>query len=329
MFEYRIIKLPDLTFYIEKYNEWLKNGYEGEMVYLRRRSAERASYPEFARSVLVARVFYSDFSWNGFNEPGKAYISKYAVRRDYHLVLREKIMEVVGEIESNKKGLQYKVFIDSSPVLEKPLGFTAGFGFWGFNTLLTDFSLGSYFNLGGAFLDLETEERGSVFDGNPCVNCGRCVTACPQGAFVKPGVMDARKCTSYLTIEYKGVIPKDLATRMGKWLFGCDICQEVCPLNKKVPIQSVLNPLFESLVKPDIEFLLKLDEEGFKKIFFQTPVERIGYQRFLRNLIVVAYNTGEKEIFRKVMEKAKNVDSELVKNQIKELCGEWLQGRTA
>jgi epoxyqueuosine reductase len=317
--EFRIIPPPDLSKEIAFYEKWLEIGYNGEMEYLKRGLEKRRTFPEWVKSILVVRASYNDINWDGVEVEGKVMISKYAIRMDYHRVLKTHIAEFLSELESKHKGIAYKIFVDSSPVLEKPIAKNAGFGFIGYNTLLLDPERGSYFNLGGAFLSVDLSDSIGNIDTTSCLGCNLCIESCPTKALVKPGVLDASKCISYLTVEYKGVIPKDLAVRMESWVFGCDVCQEVCPLNKKAKLTEVYSPYKKELVAPSVEYLLSLDEEGFRRLFDNTPVLRTGYARFLRNVIVAAFNLGYHKLLYNMYKSGKLQKERLWILQLKEL----------
>uniref|UniRef100_A0A7C2K636 tRNA epoxyqueuosine(34) reductase QueG n=1 Tax=candidate division WOR-3 bacterium TaxID=2052148 RepID=A0A7C2K636_UNCW3 len=319
--EYRIIPLPDLTREIAFYEKWIEMGYNGEMTYLKRTLDKRKTFPEGARSILVVRAFYNDIQWDEINTGGKALISKYAIRADYHTVIKNFIADFLAELEIKHKGLQYKVFVDSSPVLEKPIARFAGFGIIGYNTLLLDSEWGSYFHIGGAFLSRDLAEFVEILKDNPCLGCNLCVESCPTGALIKPGVLDASRCISYLTVEYKGVIPRELAVKMQNWVFGCDVCQEVCPLNRKKKYLKVHSMCREELIAPPIESLLSLEEKDFLKLFDETPVLRTGYVRFLRNVIVAAYNTGYLYLLYNMYKRGKLQQERLWMLQIDEMGG--------
>ncbi|HOP31960.1 MAG TPA: tRNA epoxyqueuosine(34) reductase QueG [Candidatus Hydrothermia bacterium] len=316
---FRIIPLPDLTHYFLKYDEWLASGFHGDMDYLVRGKEKRRYFPEWANSILVCRSFYNDFSWGDVDFEACGLIAKYAVRDDYHITLKMKIYEILLEIEPKAESLRYKIFVDSSPVLEKPVGYFAGFGFIGSNTLVVDFEWGSYFNIGGAFLSVSNCEPSSPVTAEACVDCNLCVKACPTKALIQPGLLDARRCISYLTIEYKGVINVDKARGMGNWIFGCDLCQEICPLNKRLSDQNLISYARAHLIAPPLDFLVSLDEKEFYKLFSGTPVSRVGYVRFMRNVLVAAFNTGDSNIFSTICFKLKELKIPLLENQIKEL----------
>ncbi|MGB9824245.1 MAG: tRNA epoxyqueuosine(34) reductase QueG [Candidatus Hydrothermia bacterium] len=320
MFEYRIIKPPDLSFFHQIYIEWIQKGFHGEMGYLERTAKRRFSLPEFTKSVLMARLFYDDID---FIESSKERIifAKYAVRKDYHLTLKEMVSRVVNNLETRWKSLQFKIFVDSSPFPEKPMGYFSGFGFWGLSSLLIDPNYGSYFNLGGAFLSLDLGESYTPLSNDFCAKCNLCVKACPTGAIVSPHIIDARKCISYLTIEYKGIIPRELAEKIGNRVFGCDVCQNVCPFNRKKRSLEVINPAIKELISPDLEFFLKFDQEKFLQTFEETPVIRINYEKFMRNLLVIAYNSGDNSIKLKARQRILDLGYKLLLDQLKELEG--------
>lgn len=321
--EFRIIPLPDITLFYERFKSWVSAGYHGEMSYLSRGIEKRRSYPLWAKSILITRSFYNDFSWENVERENRALISKYAVRQDYHITLKDKIAKEIERIESHHKSLVYQIFVDSSAVMEKPLGYLSGFGFIGMNTILVDRVMGSYSNLGGAFLSIPPLNDFEVVESDFCKDCNLCVKNCPTGAILPERVLDARRCISYLTIEYKGVIEANLAKKMGSWVFGCDICQEVCPFNNKDTGEVSASLLRENLIAPNFNFLIELNEEKFKSLFDFTPVRRIGFVRFMRNVVIAAYNNGLDEILKNVIRKFGSDIPDLIKAQLRELTYEY------
>jgi epoxyqueuosine reductase len=318
LFEYRIIKLPDLSFFQQIYREWIQRGFHGEMGYLERTAEWRFRLPEFTKSILIARLFYDDIEVMGSSKD-KIIFAKYAVREDYHRTLRAMIRRILDNLERRWKSLQFKIFVDSSPYPEKPMGYFSGFGFFGASSVLVDPNYGSFFNLGGAFLSSDLSEDYDILEDNYCAKCNLCVKACPTGAIVSPYIIDARKCISYLTIEYKGIIPRELAEKIGNRVFGCDVCQNVCPFNRKKRSLEVLIPAIKELISPDLEFFLEFDQEKFLQTFKKTPVIRIGYERFMRNLLIVAYNSGDNLINSKIKKRFLNLGFKFLVDQLREL----------
>jgi epoxyqueuosine reductase len=215
------------------FKRWLEAGYAGTMAYLERRLSERlepASVLAGARSVVCVALNY--FQGDPAPDPSWTPVARYAWGRDYHDVMTPRL-EALGQYLSKAAGAQSRAYVDTGPVLERDLAARAGLGWTGKNTMLLHPDLGSWFLIG---VLLTTAELG--FDEplpDRCGSCRACLDACPTGAFVAPYVLDARRCISYLTIEHRGDIEPALEAALGPWQFGCDVCQEVCPWNRKVP----------------------------------------------------------------------------------------------
>ena len=273
---------------------WLDAGYAGTMSYLGRGRAERldpARLLRGARSVVAVAMSYNprpgaerDDDWRG--------VSRYARGRDYHDVIRPRLVEL-GEFIGSAAGapIASRAAVDSSAVLERDLAARAGLGWVGKNTNLLTPSLGSYFFIG---IVLTTAEL--PFDQQEpdrCGTCTACLDSCPTRAFVAPYVLDARRCISYLTIEHRGDIADELAGQLGRWVFGCDVCQEVCPWNRKA------EPGHEPALEPsgsfgELESLLELDPESFRARFRGSPLTRTKRAGLLRNAAIALANRGER-----------------------------------
>lgn len=284
-----------------KYLEWCEQGYQGDMGYLSRqdRLARREDLSvvlEHVRSVILVALKY----WPGqfpeeMNDPKRGVISCYAWGEDYHDILGEKLKALSTWLVEQVEGAA-TWYVDTGAVQERELGSRAGLGFVGKNTMLIHPKYGSGFFLGEIFTTIPIPPS-STKSMPSCGSCSRCLDLCPTQAFVSPYVLDARKCISYLTIEYKGSIPEELRKPMGQLIYGCDICQQVCPWNKfagksasplwgdDVPIEKVA---------PQLEELLQLDEEEFRTWFEGSPILRVGRARFLRNVAVALGNSGQR-----------------------------------
>ncbi|MEO0231497.1 MAG: tRNA epoxyqueuosine(34) reductase QueG [candidate division WOR-3 bacterium] len=286
------------------YKRWVKEGYHGEMKYMEK-IKERESLDNIfreAKSCMVIGIPYY------IEIPQKEYrISRYAIFYDYHLWIKERLKEIL-----KKYNVYGKIYIDTGPILERSFAQKAGLGFIGKNTNLISFKKGSYFFLAEIILPFEIRKLVNGENENFCGKCKKCIEACPTGALKENFLLDARKCISYLTIEYKGIIEEELIKKIGNNIFGCDICQEVCPWNK--------NPLKydENFLKPNYEILnfsledfLRLKEEDFKKIFKNTPFKRIGYINFLRNCIICAGNT-DFDKYKKILKEFLKSNNEIL-----------------
>ena len=283
----------------ESFAEWLRRGHHGEMGYMRR-TAERRLDPEgflpWARSIVSVGLNYNTaHAREGEAEEICGWISRYAWGDDYHEVMRVKLSRLLEYARQEAgPGVQGRIFVDAGPVMDREVGGQAGIGWYGKNTNLLSMKIGSFFFLGELFLNLELEPDQPIRDR--CGQCRLCLDACPTNAFVGPYVLDARKCISYLTIELKGAIPRDLRPRMGSHIFGCDICQDVCPYNTKV--KSTREQTFrprQGLHAPELIPLLSLTEPEFKRKFAKSPILRAKRRGFLRNVCVALGNLRRPE----------------------------------
>jgi len=314
-------KFPEL----QNTPEWLERGYAGEMKYLSdpRRSDPRAAMPKI-RSVIVcalnyntARPLSTDILPSDNDAEPRGWLSRYAWGDDYHDLLKEKLETLVALLRKQVAyPLEARTYVDTGPVQERVLAKYAGLGWLGKNTLLLNQALGSFFFLGVILTTLDLEPTLGAESMPPpdlCGSCRRCLDACPTQAFVEPYVMDARKCISYLTIELHGAIPEEFREPMGNHVFGCDICQDVCPWNHRAPISSLAefrprvfpfsaddttetsSPLpGDSLFLPRLEWLLGLSESDFRKLFRGSAIKRAKWRGLVRNACIAAGNSGTK-----------------------------------
>jgi epoxyqueuosine reductase len=277
------------------FSEWLRSGYAGEMEYMRRTALQRQHPREWipwARSVISVGLSYASPAEVG-KLPSWGEVSRYARGRDYHLVIQEKLELLLRHLEHEVEGpVRGKISVDSSPVLERAFAARSGLGWVGKNTLLISPMLGSYLFLGELFIDLDVVPDRPIRDR--CGRCQRCLDACPTQAFVGPYILDARRCISYLTIELKGAIPRTLRPLVGGRIFGCDICQEVCPYNVRAPVPE--DPSFlpgSELPIRDLVSLLEISEDEFKERFRDSPILRAKRKGLMRNVMVALGNTGD------------------------------------
>lgn len=264
--------------------EWLGKGYSAGMDWIERRK-DAYQHPDGVlpgtRSVIVAAMNYH----NEAPLPDTARIARYAWSgQDYHDILRHRLKQLSQVLHTNLPETGSRVVVDTAPLLERDFARLAGIGWFGKNTMLINRSIGSWFFL-GAILTTAKLTYDEPFSGNYCGNCTRCLDACPTDAFPEPGVLDANRCISYHTIENRGAeVPADLAADFGQWVYGCDICQEVCPWNRFAPNDS--DPAFHprsDLRAMTPEALLALSEEDFRSQFQGTPLERTGFEAMRRN----------------------------------------------
>ena len=275
----------------DRLTEWLARGYAGNMNYMERRHEARRhpkSILPTVRSVIMAAMNY----YPGAEESppsGHGRVARYARGPDYHDVLRARLKELLNWLQGVKPGCRGRAVVDTAPLLERDFARRAGLGWIGKNTMLLNPRLGSYFFLGALLVDEELTPD-QPFATSHCGTCTACLNACPTDAFPAPGWLDARRCISYLTIELRGPMPEDLRPGVGDWLFGCDICQEVCPWNRKAPPATADECLPPSLPPEEI---LKLTLEEFNLRFADTALERTGYDGLRRNAAIVLGNAGD------------------------------------
>ena len=281
--------------------EFIARGYHGDMGWLAgtaaRRGDPRALWPE-ARTVVVLGVNYApeDDPLALAQRRDRGVVSVYARGRDYHDTLKRRLKALAHWIEERWPGA-LKLFVDTAPVMEKPLAEHAGLGWQGKHTNLVSRQFGSWLFLGEIYLSLELEPDAAEDDH--CGSCRRCLDVCPTAAFPAPHRLDARRCISYLTIEHKGMIPLELRPLIGNRIYGCDDCLAVCPWNKfaRAATEPDFTPRAE-LTAPRLAELAALDDAAFRKMFAGSPVKRTGRDRFLRNVLIAIGNAapGEPEL---------------------------------
>ena len=276
--------------------EWLAAGRHGEMDYMARHGSKRWVAGELVPGTLSAISARMDY-WPGdthdpldlLAQPERAYVSRYALGRDYHKLLRARLQKLADRIAAQIGPFGHRVFVDSAPVLEKPLAASAGLGWIGKHTNLIARDGGSYFFLGEIYTDLPLPEDEPVSDH--CGSCRRCIDACPTGALPAPYQIDARRCISYLTIELHGAIPLELRPLIGNRIYGCDDCQLVCPWNRYARLAG--EPDFRARHGLDAASLVELfgwDEAGFLARTEGSAIRRIGHLRWLRNIAIALGN---------------------------------------
>ena len=277
---------------------WLERGLAGEMQYLPRRK-EAYRHPDAVlsgvRSIIMVALNYRTVEPPGEVAPGQGRVSRYAWSDcDYHDVLRSKLKHLAAFLHQRSPDSRTRVAVDTAPLLERDFARLAGLGWFGKNTMLINKRKGSWLFLGGLLTDLELRPD-EPHETTHCGTCTRCLEACPTDAFPEPYVLDATRCISYLTIELRDrPVPEAHRPGMGDWLFGCDICQDVCPWNRKAP-QSTAAEFHPSreLAPADCVSLLSLSQEEFASRFGQTPLSRPGREGILRNACIVLGNTGD------------------------------------
>ena len=262
--------------------EWLENGFHGEMKYMENNFEKRTDprkLVEGAKSVISVLLNY----YPKEKQVENTYkISKYAYGKDYHIVVKDKLKNLLEFIQTEIEDVNGRVFVDSAPVMDKVWAAKSGLGWIGKNTNLISKEYGSFVLIGELIIDLELEYDDSVKDY--CGSCTKCIQACPTNA-LSPYKIDARKCISYLTIEKKGEIPEKFKGKWNNWIFGCDICQDVCPWNSKANYhdesQFKITEELKNLTKEDWQ---SLDKERFKKLFRNSAIERTKFEGLKRNI---------------------------------------------
>ena len=293
--------------------QWLGEGMHGTMEWMETRRDHRRSpeglWPE-ARSVIALGMSYAPahdpLALDGDGQ--RARISVYAQGRDYHDVVKKRLKALARWLVAEVPGAEVKVFVDTAPVMEKPLGEAAGIGWQGKHTNLVSGDHGSWLFLGAIYTTLELEL--SEPHKGQCGSCRACLDACPTDAFPAPYRLDARRCISYLTIEHKGPVAEEFRAALGNRIYGCDDCLAVCPWNKFAETAHTMREFLPraELVAPRLAELLALDDAGFRSLFSGSPIKRIGRDRFVRNCLYAAGNSGDAALLDRCRELAGDPD---------------------
>ncbi len=302
--------------------EWLDRGWHGEMEYMARHGARRARPAELVpgtMSVITVRLNYTPAdardSWEVIEDADLAFVSRYAVGRDYHKVMRARLQDLADRMTAELGEFHYRVFSDSAPVMEVSLAQRAGLGWRGKHTLLLSRDAGSLFFLGELFVALDLARDAPVSEH--CGTCERCIEVCPTRAIVAPYQLDARRCISYLTIEHHGAIPEELRPLMGNRIYGCDDCQLVCPWNKYAKTASVPDfAVRNGLDAASLVDLFAWTEEEFNRRMEGSAIRRIGHERWLRNIAVALGNAPCSEAARAALASRVDHPSELVRTHV-------------
>ncbi len=284
----------------ERLEAWLASGAHGDMIWMEETAARRASpaalWPE-VRSVISLGMSYAPaadpLALAAVPERGR--ISVYAQGADYHDVIKKGLKALARWLVA-EAGCELKVFVDTAPVMEKPLAEAAGLGWQGKHTNLVSRDDGSWLFLGAIYTTLELEP--DTPHVARCGSCTRCLDACPTAAFPAPFQLDARRCISYLTIEHKGAIPEEFREAIGNRIYGCDDCLAVCPWNRFAEAARANRAFLPraELAAPELGDLLRLDDAAFRKLFAGSPIKRIGRNRMVRNAAIAAGNSGRAEL---------------------------------
>ncbi|AVJ55026.1 tRNA epoxyqueuosine(34) reductase QueG [Idiomarina sp. OT37-5b] len=311
----------DLSRHEASLQDWLDKGYHGEMEFMERHGMLRARpaelHPGSVRAISV-RMNYLPVE-AGFaktlNDSNKAFISRYALGRDYHKLMRKRLKQLGDKIKAAFDGTDFRPFVDSAPIMERPLAEKAGLGWTGKHTLILDRDSGSWFFLGELLINLPLPVDQPVEEG--CGSCTACITICPTQAIVGPYELDARRCISYLTIELRGAIPEHLRPLIGNRIYGCDDCQLICPWNRYAQLtdEADFNPR-QYLHSPELLTLWQWDEQTFLERLEGSPIRRIGFDCWLRNLAVALGNANADVTIIEALEQRSGEVSDMVQEHI-------------
>jgi epoxyqueuosine reductase len=288
---------------LKRFPEWIAAGHAGEMRYMEarddaghlKRASLRAVAP-WARSVIVCAINYNTshpYSTQ-VHDPERGWISRYAwSRKDYHQAVMRRLRVVEDKVKQACAPLQTRCYVDTGPLVERVYAKYAGVGWIGKNTCILNQKLGSWLFLGVILTSLELEPDLPAPDR--CGTCTRCIDACPTDALIAPYQLDSNRCISYLTIEKRGAIPEEMRDGMGRHVFGCDICQDVCPWNRKAPAtaEAEFQPR-EGLVNPALEWLAEMSAEEFRERFRGSPIRRAQRSGLRRNAVIAMGNSGDR-----------------------------------
>jgi epoxyqueuosine reductase len=325
------VTTPDPPPHLPTFRNWLDKGQHAGMDYLAtERSLERRSDPRQilaeCRSILVLGYRYPPPAEHPLTSESvpRGQIAAYASGRDYHLVLPEMMETLVQKLQTRLgKTFPYRYYTDTGPILERDLAQRAGLGWIGKNTCLIHPEYGSYLLLAEILLGIELESD-LPFEADRCGSCTRCLQACPTGCILPDRTLDARRCISYLTIEHKGSIPDELGSELGDHIFGCDICQQVCPWNEKATRHA--NPSQIDAEKGFTANLLdelKLDAQEFNRKYRDTALMRTRRNRYLRNVIIALENSGYSDEKHEALKKIRDDGNDLISEQTSRVLEKW------
>jgi epoxyqueuosine reductase len=311
----------DLSAYEQSYHEWLAKNFHGEMSYMAAHGSKRYRPAELVPGtvrIIVARMNYlppSTEMAKVLQQAELGYISRYALGRDYHKLIRRRLQQLAEKITAVIGEFGFRAFTDSAPVLEKPLAEKAGLGWTGKHTILLNRQAGSWFFLGELYTDLPLPIDAPI--KNHCGTCSACIDICPTKAIVAPYQIDARRCISYLTIELRSSIPVEFRKMMGNRIYGCDDCQLVCPWNRfaKPTDEKDFHPRHQ-LESPQLVDLFAWSEDEFLRRTEGSPIRRIGYECWLRNIAVALGNANFTPEIISALQARSSHHSELVREHV-------------
>ena len=301
---------------------WLEKGYHGDMAWMQRHGTKRSRPQELVvgtQSIISVRMDYFPPEDVDpimiLNHPERAYISRYALGRDYHKLMRKRLQQLAHKIEQYIGTFGYRVFVDSAPVLEKPIAVKAGLGWLGKHTNILSRDAGSWFFLAEIYTDLPLPTSTPVAEH--CGQCTACIDVCPTQAIIAPYELDARRCISYLTIEHEGSIPKKLRPLMGNRIYGCDDCQLICPWNRFSHYAKEADfSVRHHLGTASLSRLFLWTEKVFLKNMEGSAIRRIGYQRWQRNIAIALGNAPKNNAIIALLNKKFETSSTMVKEHI-------------
>ncbi|MDO8953658.1 MAG: tRNA epoxyqueuosine(34) reductase QueG [Gammaproteobacteria bacterium] len=320
----------DLHLAETRLNTWLDKGMHGEMSYMQRHGTKRTHPEELipgTTRIIMGRMDYlpADPAFKEvLNNPTKAFVSRYAQDKDYHKLIRSRLQKLASLIEAKIGEFQYRAFVDSAPVMEKPLAQKAGLGWIGKHTNLINPKAGSWFFLGSLYTDLPLPID-ETFEKNHCGSCSACIDICPTQAIIGPYQLDARRCISYLTIELKGPIPEEFRKMLGNRIYGCDDCQLVCPWNKFAKTSNEM--AFQAnrdLKSPNLLDLFTWSEAEFLKKTEGSAIRRIGHEKWLSNIAIALGNAPSSAEIIQALQNKLDYPSELIKEHVKWALSEHL-----
>jgi epoxyqueuosine reductase len=294
-----IARVADDPVTAQRLHEFLAMGRHGGMGWMAetadRRSGPLELWPDAKSAIMLAETYTPEIDpLERLKDKSSGVISVYALNRDYHDVVKGKLKRLAQWL-ARQAGAEVKVFVDTAPLMEKPLAQRAGLGWQGKHTNLVSRNLGSWFFIGVILTTAELTADAAETDH--CGSCRACLDICPTQAFPAPYQLDARRCISYLTIEHHGHIPREFRKPMGNRIYGCDDCLAVCPWNKyAVAAKEAKLKAREDLIAPSLQQLLALDDAGFRTFFAGSPVKRTGRDRFIRNVLIAAGNSGDQAL---------------------------------
>jgi epoxyqueuosine reductase len=287
---------------VEKLKDYIKNNYHASMDWLADRPEIRGNLDNMWEQGLSVLTF--SMNYHNLKDPLKrlentdnGYISCYSLNEDYHDVFKKRLKEYARWLVGQYPESELKVFVDTAPVMERPLAEASGLGWRGKHGCILNREQGGWIFLGEIYTTLDIELDQPV--GNHCGSCTKCLDICPTDAFVGEQTIDSNKCVSYLTIEHKGMIAEDLMDKMGNRIYGCDDCIGICPWNRFAQItQEIKYQAREELINPKLEDLIKLNDEEFRKFFSKSPIKRIKRDRFIRNVTIAMGNSANLEYIK-------------------------------